>query len=423
MSVPARLPHRLGLPALLTTVALAAAACSGTPSSASSEPSAAEALAQIGITSASLSVEALDYDYVLDDEGVTYLAAVEAGATQVTLVRALWDGTEAWRTQVPVAAGASATDAQLSSDLGLGIVSVWFTAPGQTGADSRPLTQAMVSSAMTYYDVATGTAHEIDLSGYAEAAGATASESSRTFIGAIHYTDDDSTTAITYLTAEGELETIAWLDLLGDNLLLGHTLYGVHQWKGQVVASLTPLGALPRGSATAGDQLYVGRSEVAAGLDGWRSQATREHYVVYDGPDTSEAGPRPEVMLINADATTNPVEVPACTAPEHDVILTDGDHAYVGALDVDLAAATATCLDDITPDAGAGVAGGFSDGAYLFANEHDQYWIVKGDGSRTVPLNDLGVNGVRTKAGYLVTEETGDRGTTLRAYRWSETRL
>lgn len=370
-----------------------------------------------------MSVEALDYDYVLDDEGVTYLAAVESGAAQVTLVRTLWDGTEAWRTQVPVAACASATDAQLSSDLGLGIVSVWFSAPGQAGGDSRPLTQAMASYAMTYYDVASGTAHEIDLSGYAEAAGATASESSRTFIGAIHYTDDGSTTAITYLTAEGELETIAWLDLLGDNLLLGHTLDSVRQWKGRVVASLNPLGALPRGSASVGDQLYVGRSEAATDLDGWRSQATRDHYVVYDGPDTSEQGSRPEVLLISADATMSPVEVPACAAPEHDAVLTDGDHAYVGALDVDLAAATATCLDGLAPDAGAGVVGGFSDGAYLFANDNNQYWIVTGDGSRTVPLNELGVNDLRSKAGYLVTEETGDRGTTLRAYRWSEARL
>ncbi|WP_315584690.1 hypothetical protein [Actinomyces viscosus] len=368
-------------------------------------------LEEAGLTKATMSIQAEENAVVIDDDGVVYVAPRQDKTADLSVHRVLWDGTETWSASVPVPAGAAEMRLRMSHDPGLGAVAVWFSDP--SADPSTPGTVVLrhtdpLSSATTWFDVASGQQTSQDLRTAQEEA--SASRSDTALVGAVHMVDQNTTSGMTYLGKDRTFTTTDWSELgIGE----GTTLSTLNQWSGTPVVGT---GAL----AGTDGALQLGATRIASAAHGaLRTTYGSTHMVVTPMEEghhfwlVDQAGAATEV------STTGSCNVDLDHTGSSSV---SSSHAYLGLLRVSLADGTTECLADASPDADLEIAGGFSDGSLLLTEPTDidssMSWLVPADQSQPLAVGHMGL--VRVRSDHIIDEVPLKGTTTINAFDYRD---
>ncbi|WP_136313811.1 hypothetical protein [Actinomyces procaprae] len=419
------LPRRTAV--LLTAATLAAATACSSPTGTDTEASAAASPSRstygtqtplvgnsnyeaVGLTATTLSIKAEAGTVRTDELGVTFIQPRVDESADLTVRRALWDGTEAWSATVPVPDGAADMQAQLSLDPAIGVVSVWFSgpdAPSEDGASFLRNTYAMANQ-VTWLDVETGRAVSEDLMVSAfDLAGASV-RTNEDFVGAIVMEDESTTSGVLHVDADLTLVGSAWGELIsaeGD-----FQLSDVSQWNS------APLFTLIDKNDDSNNIVQLGSTELLTA----DSDAIR--YI--PGPTHLGLKHNEDLWLVDGTGGVTTVDTSACELGNNHLYPTISDTAlYTGLARVSLADQSVECLADIAPTPDAKITGEFSDGALLLTSALSDAqvrgtWLVPADRSEPVELDSLGP--VKVHADHIVSIVDGSDSTFVDVYDYRD---
>ncbi|MBW3069309.1 hypothetical protein GZ998_07325 [Actinomyces sp. 594] len=420
------LPRRTA--ALVAASALAAAAACSSPtatqagSSAAASPSRTTYGTQTplagnfeasGLTATTLSFKAETGTVYADEAGVTYIEPRTDASADLTVRRALWDGTEAWSTAVAVPDDVADMHLRLSADPGIGVVSVWFAGPDETSEDEILLrnTEAMANQ-VTWLELETGRAASEDLATAAFEYAGVSVRSNENFAGAIVMEDDSTTSGVLYVNADLSLTGSSWGELLsaeGD-----FQLSDVAQWNG------TPLFTLTDKQVDTNNIVQLGPAELLI--------ADSDSVRFIPGPTHLGLKHNEDLWLVDETGAVVEVDTSACELGENHQYPTISDTAlYAGLARVTLDDHSLECLADLAPTADAKIAGEFSDGSLLLTStlygaDVQGTWLVPADRSEAVKLDNT-FNSTEVHSDYIVQITDGAEVTFVDVYDYRDLTL
>ncbi|WP_128683405.1 hypothetical protein [Actinomyces qiguomingii] len=380
---------------LAVTVVAAAAACSSptateADSSAAATPSrttygtqtplADQNLAASGLTATTLSFKAEPDTVCADEAGVTYIEPRADASADLTVRRALWDGTEVWSTTVPVPDGAADMQLRLSVDPAIGVVSVWFRGSTERNDDGAILLQKTHAMAgrVTWLQVETGEAVSADLMTSAADLAGVSVRTNEDFAGAIVMEDDSTTSGVLYVDADLAVTGSSWYDLVsadGD-----FQLSDVAQWRG------APLFTLTNKQDASNNIVQLGSTELLT--------ADSDSIRYIPGPTHLGLKHNEDLWLVDETGAVTEVDTSTCELGDNHLYPTISDTAlYAGLARVALDDNSLECLADLAPTTEAEIVGEFSDGNLLLASNLSGAdvrgtWLVPADRSEAVELRD-----------------------------------